>query len=282
MTINKLDNEYIQYLRAASSEGDGVLEVSSPELLKKYIDPAKLQARLDRVQEMEYDKAQIEYLQTVGKFSDAFLKEIQAVPPRAIVLGKGDNLKVRVEGPKIHLALWEVPIAIQLHDLWYVGIFDADQMDPGFIIGEGARRLQTKLDYLRNSGVRFVEDGTRTRYTWDWYSLILQSLMGDARDLLLGTTNPAMAMAFALPLIAYDDSLTGATKGVRVSATSVEELSTLAGGHQDTLVVSGVNAFEMAHLHSHLGDRLVFEWGSDLSADVGPAGRALPLAYHRV
>lgn len=283
MSINKLDNEWTAFLKArALPKTDGIIEVSSPEPLKKYIDPVRLQTRLDRVQDMVFAKEEKEFLKLQGKFPNTFLTYISKQWPRAKVLVKGDELKVRVEGQLPYLALWEVPISIQIHDLWYMGIYNADTMDPNFVIGEGARRLQVKLDFLRNSGTRFVEAGVRMRYGWDWYSLVLQSLLGDARDLVLGTTNPTMAFAFSIPLLSYDDLLTGATPGVRVSATSVEELGRLAEEHSDSaLVIQGVNAFEMAHLHSHFGDRLVFEWGTDLVSDVGPAGRSLPLVFDR-
>ena len=278
MSVNRLDNELSAFLRAQEVLGDDThhqLEVSCATPLMKYVDPAKLQGRLGRVGEMKFLPAQVEYLGTTGRFTAEFLAWLETNPwPNTRVLSKGKDLMVSVEGSPSELALVEVPISVQLHDLYYVGIFNENDLNANMIVGEGIRRLQTKLDLLRNCGVRFYEAGTRSRYGFDWHSLLLQVILGDASELLLGTTNVGIAMSYGLR------PFTAADVGAILGPTSVREMeSMLEGNPGATLVVSGVNAFEIAHLHSHFGDRLVFEWGADLTSDMGPAGRSLPLSF---
>jgi len=283
--VNRLDNEYSAFLRSQELYGDNskhVLEVSCATPLRKYIDPGRLRVRLDRVQEMKLTDAQGQYLGVVGQFTPEYLKWLNSNPwPRARVLVKGNGLKVKVEGTLAELILWEAPISIHLHDLYYVGIFTENELNADMIVAEGTRRLLTKMDLLRNSGVRFTEAGTRYRYGFDWQSLVLQVLIGDGGELLLGTTNALIAMSYGLKPVAH--GLTDSNLGAMLDTTSIGEIEGMLEEHPEfgpgSIVVRGINAFEMAHLHSHFGDVLSFEWGADLTADMGPAGRSLPLSF---
>jgi len=275
--INRLDNEYPAYIAAQESfltdpGANGVLEVTSPIHLLEFVDPKRLQGRFDRIAEMRYDTVFVQYLESLGMDS-GFVKHLVAGDQSIMkVFAKGADVKIRVEGLKTDLLLWEVPISIQIRELYYNAVAEAENLDVNALVIEGARRFQVKGDMLRNSRVKFVEAGTRYRYSSEWHSLLLQIVTGDMGDLLLGTTNLAMALAFALTPIANEDAF-------KVASPTVQELEALVNSESRPIVVTGTNAFQMAHLYGHLGNQVSFEWDQDLTGDMGPAGAYLPLDF---
>lgn len=281
MSVTRFDNEYPKFLEAQDQfyknpEAQGVLTITSPTQLMEYVDPMKLQGRLDRIAELRFEKSQHQYLEVLGGFDKDFLDHLEkGVPPTTRVLAKGKNMKVTVTGSLADLALWEVPVELHIRDLYYNGVASSQDLEIDALVQEGVRRFQVKGDMIRNSGVRFVEAGTRYRYTFEWYSLLVQVIVGDMGDLLLGTTNLAMAMAFGLTPVANQDAR-------RVHAPSLKELEAVVDEEGKPVVVTGANAFQMAHLYSHLGDLVTFEWDRDLTGDMGPSGRFLPLEAHTI
>lgn len=276
MNTTRFDNELTTYLQAQEKflkdpKEEATLTIGSPSLLGRFVDPQKLQGRLDRLAEMRYEKAHLQYLATLEKFDQDFLDHLNDEPPQVKVLAKENKMKVIVEGFREDLPLWEVPIMLQIRDLYYTGALQADNLDYDALVGEGVRRFQVKGDMLRHSGVRFVEAGTRYRYGYEWHALLFQLMIGDMGELLLGTTNLAMAMAFALKPV---DNLAGV---LRIESPSVSDLENLVDTEPRPIVVTGLNAFQMAHLYGHFGDHITFEWDRDLTGDMGPMGTFLPL-----
>lgn len=303
MSVNRLDNDFLAFLKAQARfpKTDQVtMNVTSVTKLKRYIDSAKLQARLDRVAEFRIAPAQIEYLAVTKRFTDEFLVWLAKMQmPLTKVMERDDHLRVTVKGTRAEMELWKAPISIQTHELYFNGVFATNELD-GNVVGEGVRRFQVKMDLLRNSGVRFVDSGSSVRYSFEWYALLMQVLLGDAPDLILGTTNTHFAMTHGLRPVAYLDdeglasdwqagevlplsAFTLESGGARMPMASVKGIEKVLKDHPQlegkTLVVSGVNAYEMAHLRSHFGPQLVFEWGADLTSDMGPAGGVLPLSF---
>jgi hypothetical protein len=193
------------------------------------------------------------------------------LPPTSVLM-KDDVLRVRSVGSLRDVRLWVAPISAQLHELYYESQVEQYGLDTGSLYLEGVRRFQVKSDFIRNSGARIVEAGMRYRFGFTWYVSLFTTLRGDLPDLFIGTTNVYLGMAHALPIWSGDSH-------ARTDETSVvgleRVLSSMSEGEE--LIVHDVNAMQIAHLHSHFGSRLIFEWGADLMADMGPVGAILPL-----
>jgi hypothetical protein len=256
-------------------EAVGVLEVSCGIPLGDKLNPAKLQNRLDRTSEFEWQEGQLDFLKTLKGLDPDFvdyLKDQQLPNPKVMV--QKNDIMVRVEGKMADLPFWEVPISNQMHDLYFNGVIAENNLDGEVLVLEGVRRFQHKADLLRGSTFTFTEDGTRWRYAWDWYELLMTIIMGDTPNIITGTTNPWMGMAHAVEVVAHVDP-----DFIRMHSPSVADLEDLVAIEVKPIVVSGANAYEMAHLHSHYGTFLNFEWGADLTSDMGPGGIPLPLFF---
>lgn len=286
MTANPLDQEFNAFCVAQSrlEQGDGSLLVHSTNPLRRYIDPARLQARLDRFQQLPFPAASVQYLRGTKAFTEELLAALTIPLPPVKVLSKDENIRVRVSGPLFQLVLWEHHISGQYHELFAKGIIQEHDLLEDALINEAIRRLQTKGDLIRSCGVRFVESGSSFRPHFGWYSAILPTLLGDMPDQLLGTTNVLAAMSYGLSPLTLTPEFSGGPMGIHTDGimdypTSVQKVAEVLDATPGILAITGARAYEMAHLDSHFGDRLVFGWGADLTADMGPVGTRLPLSF---
>lgn len=274
--IDRLDNEYQAFLRAQDVLGDleaVKMEVTSRVPLRRYIDPQVLQSALDEVDDAKLDTAQRQYLMLTDRFQEEFLDYLEIGLPPAKVLANDNDIKVVVEGTWSDVTQWEALIGIAVHRLYYDGLVAADNLNVNVLASEGVRRFHVKGDMLRASGVHFVEAGTRYRCDAGWYDFLVDLLIGDLGDSLEGTTNMAMAMRKGLEPIATPASSS-------LDSPSVSELEAAVQQGDERPVVTGANAFQIAHLASHVGpDNVLFEWGEDLVSDLGPARSNLGLSW---
>jgi hypothetical protein len=277
MSFTRIDNDYLCFLEAqeqfrSDPKARGTLEItSSAGRLLEYIEPMKLQGFLDRIAEFRFEKSMRQFLEQLGDLDSEFLDHLTAGEDSNIrVLSKGADLKVSIEGLIADLLMWIVPAETQMRELYNATVADVQGLDLDNLVREGVRRFQVKGDWLRNAEARYVDAGTRFRYSYEWHSLLLQMAIGDQHDLLLGTTNVGMAMAFGLPLVANREDR-------RVHSPSVRELESILEEEGKPVVVTGVNGFQIAHLYGHVGDSVTFEWDRDFTGDMGPSGRFLPL-----
>lgn len=109
---------------------------------------------------------------------------------------KGNNLDLRIRGPLIHVALFEIyllAIISELHTFYHCG---------GFSRQHGRSTLQDKIDHLSSQGEMpgfvFVDFGTRRRAGRKWQQEVLEILHTQVPHYLAGTSNLFFAKMFGL------------------------------------------------------------------------------------
>jgi len=109
---------------------------------------------------------------------------------------KGQDLDLRISGPLIHVALFEVyllAIISELHTLVHCG---------GFKRPTGQRILQEKIALLRQAGelagFAFVDFGTRRRASRDWQQEVLETLHREIPQWFAGTSSLHYARVLGL------------------------------------------------------------------------------------
>lgn len=280
MVVNRLDTELDTFFRAQAATGTDQLTVECTEPLRKFVDPVKLQARLDEFAQIKFKSPEIQYLSLVPELETDFVGSLQdETLPRPKVSEKDGFIRVVVSGPRRLLCEWEHATSVIIHNLFATGTVEAYDLDFNTIFGEGVRRLQRKLDLVRNAGVRWVEAGSRYRMFDQFYAMLIPTILGDCPDQLYATTNAWMALSHGItPFSTHAPSLTKDVFDDIIDADVALSKPTF-----DTALVRAPNAFAMAHLVAHAGQsagNLLFEWGSDLTADMGAIRGALPLSFH--
>lgn len=238
------------------------------------LDLSELQSQLQRVSQLNLDDVSREYLSVLKIFDDRFFSMASEPLPVPEVEIDDGAVVIRVVCSAVHSAMWWPRLSAILHGLHFDRQLERHGLDRESLYVEGIRRFQTKLDMVRGSGLKFVEAGTSVRPDFDWQSAIVVALMGDVPKQLIGTTNPYFGLTFGLPVVSTMVGMVVGPPDVRDRRRVAAERALESDGR---ILVNGANAYQMAHLHAHLGDRVLFEWSGDLVADLGPVDCSMSL-----
>lgn len=108
-----------------------------------------------------------------------------------------------VDGPLLHNTWWEIYLLAIVSELY------AAKHNPQPDFNEGERRLREKIklvrEFQRKNGAlglkklfRLIEFGTRRRFSRKWQQRVLEILMNELSDCLVGTSNVDLARRFGL------------------------------------------------------------------------------------
>lgn len=116
---------------------------------------------------------------------DSRLVQIETNPFRLIVAGNW-----------YEAILFEVPLLAIIGEVYY----KCARTDDAANREEGRRRLREKIEYARHMGDPFalIEFGTRRRYGRKWQHEVMQTLKRDLPEMLIGTSNVALARSEGL------------------------------------------------------------------------------------
>jgi nicotinate phosphoribosyltransferase len=110
------------------------------------------------------------------------------------------GLNIRVEGPMLHVMLFEIPVLAIVNELY------CRRFDTHICLDEGRGRLQAKIDKLKaftnepqlRTRFIFFEFGTRRRFSRLWQEEVVTTLAREVPQLLRGTSNVDLARRYNL------------------------------------------------------------------------------------
>jgi nicotinate phosphoribosyltransferase len=123
------------------------------------------------------------------------------------------EIDIRIRGPWLHTILFEIPVLAIVNEVYFRNTCKL----PDLI--EGRRRLDTKIEQLRDSGLselKIADYGTRRRFSKAWHEEILRVLsmrLGTAQSpgkvsgtagQFAGTSNVLFAMTLGLTPLAFE------------------------------------------------------------------------------
>lgn len=215
--------------------------------LAEVVDENELRYQLDGVRNLRTTDDEINYLSGLknnrkplfGKEYLAFLKGLQL--PNYNLKREDGNFKLEFEGPWAKAIYWETFALSILNELYYRKL--TSKLGES-VIQEGKRRLEEKLEMLeQNPDVKFLEFGTRRRFSRDWQEYVVDRMKEKIPGQMTGTSNVYLAMKYNL-----------APKG------------TMA--HELFMIMSGImhkNDDEIRASHNQVLTEWWNEYGADLS-----------------
>ena len=117
-----------------------------------------------------------------------FLRGYRFNPAEVAIHQFNGGLHVEITGLWYRTILWEVPLMAMISEL-YFKMTKAICISP--LNQEEINR--TKFQGMKNMGVRFMEFGTRRRFSYDVQDRVVKDA-GDFRGTCVGTSNPHLAM----------------------------------------------------------------------------------------
>lgn len=174
--------------------------------LMDHIDPAVLQARLDAIQERGFNEDELTYIAGLRSsdgqpvFSRAFLDHLATTPlPRAEVTVDQDDIAIQATGQWDIVTYWETVVMSEVNELYFEEYVKNQGLDIFAVYNEGDARLSDKIAILQeNPDIKIVDFGTRRHFSHRWQRHVLERLLDECPDNVLGTSNVALAKTYGV------------------------------------------------------------------------------------
>jgi len=177
--------------------------------LAEVVREADLNRELDRIRGLRFGPDELDWLRESrhikrGLFQDGFLDHLGRLRlPECQVAVEDGQFVIETSGTWPEAMLWETLILSAVNELYYKALLEKEGFSwrQPWIIGQ--QRLADKLALLKTRvpGVRIIEFGTRRRFSGDWQSEVVRTIAAAAPQMLVGTSNVALARRLDLPPI---------------------------------------------------------------------------------
>ena len=154
--------------------------------LSKVIRPDRVKREINHLCELRFSPDELEYLGNIRFFKRDFIEFLSLfqLNPKFVKVGEDrkSNLVIEVEGPWLHVILFEVFILSIVNEIYG----DAMSFD-------GSARLNRKVAFLKGApeGFKVIEFGTRRRHSSEWQMSVYNDLVGTGH--MAGTSNVWLA-----------------------------------------------------------------------------------------
>lgn len=176
--------------------------------LSEYVAPDALQARLDAIRERGFTSEEIAYYAGLtaqngdARFTPDYLDYLADLhmPPVNITTDQSTgDLAINSHGKWIDVTFWETVVMSETNELYYEELMKSYGLDIEDLYEEGNRRLDTKIEKLKqHPGIKFSDFGTRRRFSADWHEHVVERLASEIPEQFIGTSNPWFAYKYDL------------------------------------------------------------------------------------
>lgn len=196
---------------------------------------------LDNVRNLKLTMDELNYLNEQGIFSKEYLNFLSHLKmPPIYISAKNDDLVIETEGTWCESIFWETFILSIVNELYYK-FWKKDNQYIGTYQDNTAR----KIDTIKKNPFKFVEFGTRRRFSGEVQSTVLKMMQEGLKgtNTLIGTSNVFLAKHFNL-----------------------KPIGTMA--HELPMVCAGINDYHLDALkisHNQMLQLWHYMYGEDLS-----------------
>lgn len=170
--------------------------------LSQYVSPIDLEARLTAIRDQGFTPEEIAYLASLeaqdgtARFDEPYLDylaDLTLSDVRVDTHPQTGDLHIEATGPWANVSLWETVVMSEVNELYYEKYLEAHGQSLNDVWAEGDKRLNEKIERLKNSDVKFADFGTRRRFSAAWQSHVVGRLADELPDNFIGTSNPWFA-----------------------------------------------------------------------------------------
>lgn len=160
----------------------------------------ELQEELDNLFRLRFHYSELMYLERYGftrEYLDAVSRSVPTKEAKFSLTTMDDKLRLMITGPWWIATLYETPCLAIINELYgkaiNTGILPDLQKDTML------SKLSTKIQFLKmNKGIRFIEFGTRRRFSRELQDRIVYHLQDIDHGPMLGTSNVLLAKKYNL------------------------------------------------------------------------------------
>ena len=212
--------------------------------LAKIVKEKDIRRELDHVRTIKgITNKEADYLKSRKIFEKVFIDFFRRLTlPEYNLTADGDQYILTFKGNWPEVTFWETISLSIINRLYYRVLLEKmNKAQRQEVYAEGRRRLTEKIKILKeNPLIKFVDFGTRRRFSRSWHEYVLTRLINEVSSNLLGTSNIYLAMK-------YD----------------IEPVGTFA--HEMFMVFSGMFKDDIKGSHNKVLQYWWNEYGLDLS-----------------
>ncbi len=171
--------------------------------LLDYVDVAGLQQRFANLQTNGWTSQELDYLASIRTsdeqpvFGEEYINYLQthSLPSAEINYDEDtDDLTIETTGPWALSTFWETIVMSELNEAYFEGYLQSHGLNPLDVYDEGDRRLSEKIAVLQaNPDIKFADFGTRRHFSLRWQKHVVERLIEECPENIVGTSNVALA-----------------------------------------------------------------------------------------
>jgi nicotinate phosphoribosyltransferase len=189
--------------REPDAEVTFTLKNRGEQRLADYINLDDLRARLDEFRENGWSQDELEYLADLRKsdgaqvFGPEFVEYLATheLPPVSVTYDEAiDDIAVNTTGVWPMVTFWETVVMSEINEMYFENYLLAKEINPLEVYEEGDQRLSEKIAILQqNPNIKFADFGTRRHFSLRWQKYVLERLIKECPENIVGTSNVALA-----------------------------------------------------------------------------------------
>ena len=166
-----------------------------------------IDAALNDIKKLTFDTDEISYLMALDDYSLFKMDFIHYLMGYRndhntvkTYLDNGGDLHIEVTGTWLNTILWEVPVLAVVNEIYFTTGKTKEEIDALITVGE--KKLADKIEAIKRDSVlghrslKIAEFGTRRRFSGEWQSKVVGTLVQDVPNVIIGTSNVALARKF--------------------------------------------------------------------------------------
>jgi nicotinate phosphoribosyltransferase len=227
--------------------------------LGDHIDLDELQEEIENTRSLKFTENELVFLEDTGIMGARYLdwlSEKFKLPQVNVFLKDDNRIELEYEADWKSAIFWETPLLAIVNHLYH-----RDKV----LIPEtiGLHAIKHKITRLAaNPRVKFVEFGTRRRFSADWQRFVLQMLMRSVPEQVIGTSNVNMARFFGLPpvgtmahqlFMVLGAEAVGTGKGLEWAQKHVLDLWDELYGHREQMMTALPDTWGTEFFFSNVG-----------------------------
>jgi nicotinate phosphoribosyltransferase len=173
--------------------------------LLDHLDPSVLADRLSDLRIKGWQIDELEYLAGLRLsnerpvFDESYLEYLEGASLPEVRLSRDpqrDDLAIDVSGPWALSTFWETIVMSEVNEAYFEGYLNNHDINADEVYSEGDRRLSEKIAILQaNPDIKIADFGTRRHFSYKWQKYVLERLIKECPENLIGTSNVALAHA---------------------------------------------------------------------------------------
>ena len=199
LDLYKLTVAQMVYDRFSNVEIEYTFKCRNAEATDFYniIRPSDLLEEFNKLKILKLTNEEKKYLQSLGYFSDSFIRWLQdfRFNPSRLVFEKNDDesepWKLRAKGSWLSVILFETIVLSIVNEIYGEKSF---KYRTPFEIHYGAEKIIEKIKYLKENQINLIEFRTRRIFSAEWQEYIFSML--NSNNLISGTSNVNLARKY--------------------------------------------------------------------------------------